>query len=203
MGVTVNTKQAGEREHTCLADYWLNELWPSRRIWSAPDWFRQRLMLANSKQNLCCSVASALVRWAKLLIYSASFSEALLLWVTRSEKCNTFICHHKLMRCGNNDGIYAVSLPSSCCFSSRITHSRHASELVSISFVTLTSSLSFDTLSLFLFFSSSLFHSLTHSLGPETAQQQGNKSLRRFFSCSQQPPSTNKSYLLLWPSLEE
>ena len=112
-----NTKQTGEREHTCRVGYWLNELRPNRQIWSAFS----RLLLFNwgggscwrrvNKTSLlfCCS-------WAWLLTRAVdSFCESDCAFST---DCVSVICHLGLWGVGTKMAFTPrLCLLQSCCFS--------------------------------------------------------------------------------------
>ncbi len=171
----VNTKQTGEREHTCWVDYWLNELRPNRQIWSAFS----RLLVINWGGGSCWRI----VNKTSLLFF---FSRAWLLtravdffceFTRRSREllweAYQFHLSSEVVRCFNKDGIKAfspwLSLPRSC-FYVAFAYSLRASKLASVSFHTFVISYSLpvpasDTLT---------FLSLSYSFSDSLPQAQNH-----------------------------
>lgn len=98
-------------------------------------------------------------------------------------------------------------LSRSCCFSLSVTYSHHASKLASIPFchtfiICYPLSVSASDTHTFLFLSYSFSDSFPQAQDHVGSYVHEDKSVCCIPNCSQQPPRTNKAYLLLWPSLE-
>lgn len=100
-----------------------------------------------------------------------------------------------------------LSLSRSCCFSLSVTYSHHASKLASIPFchtfiICYPLSVSASDTHTFLFLSYSFSDSFPQAQDHVGSYVHEDKGVCCIPNCSQQPPRTNKAYLLLWPSLE-